>query len=72
MPEQTKSAVVIVEFTTGEEEVLRLPILARTDHGEDHGLGGGRKTAFLNEADGIRTRNHFKRRSRSIVRLECG
>ncbi len=35
MPAQTKSAVVIVEFTTGEEEVLRLPILARTDHGED-------------------------------------
>ena len=36
MPEQAKtSVVVIVEFTTGEEEVLRLPILERTDHGED-------------------------------------
>ncbi len=36
MPEQAKtSVVVIVEFTTGEEEVLRLPILARKDCGED-------------------------------------
>ena len=36
MPEQAKtSVVVIVEFTTGEEEVLRLPILARRDLGED-------------------------------------
>ncbi len=36
MPEQAKtSVVVIVKFTTGEEEVLRLPILAFRDLGED-------------------------------------
>jgi len=36
MPEQAKtSVVVIVEFTTGEGEVLRLPILACRDLGED-------------------------------------